>query len=227
MKNILREDKSRLIDLQRVLNHQPDAMSLIPMLFSNWWEDLERPHSILDQQFGLALRPEQLTSPSYNYLPAIYGLTASPSTSNPERRLASAYYRPWGELLRRGDGGSSVVKADKDQFKVILDVQQFKPEEINVKVVDNCVVVEAKHEEKRDEHGWISRQFERRYLIPDQCNIEQVASNLSSDGVLTITAPRKEQPKVKGAERQIQIQHTGKPAVKEAPKDQEKKTVEK
>ncbi|XP_046751799.1 protein lethal(2)essential for life-like [Diprion similis] len=185
-------------------------MSLIPMLFSDWWEDLERPHSLLDQHFGLPLRQEQLTA-SYPR-PSIYAV-AAPSRSG-TNLIPSIYYRPWGDLLRHGDGGSSVVKADKDQFKVSLDVQQFKPEEINVKVVDKCVVVEAKHEEKRDEHGWVSRQFERRYLIPDQCNIDEVSSNLSSDGILTITAPRKEQPKVEG-ERSIKIQHTGKPAIKD------------
>ncbi|XP_015518146.1 protein lethal(2)essential for life [Neodiprion lecontei] len=175
-------------------------MSLIPLLFSNWWEDLDEPHSLIDQHFGVGLRPEQLLAPSLVN----------------RRSPGSLYYRPWGALLNYGNTGSSVVKADKDQFKVILDVQQFKPEEINVKVVDKCVVVSAKHEEKRDEHGWVSRQFERRYLIPDQCNIDEVSSSLSSDGVLTITAPRKEQLKIEG-ERSIKIQHTGKPAVRDTP----------
>ncbi|XP_046751733.1 protein lethal(2)essential for life-like [Diprion similis] len=177
-------------------------MSLIPLLFSNWWEDLNEPHSLVDQHFGVGLNPEQLLAPSL-----LHG----------RRTPGSMYYRPWGALMHQGNTGSSVVKADKDQFKVILDVQQFKPDEINVKVVDKCVVVEAKHEEKRDEHGWVSRQFERRYLIPDQCNVDEVSSSLSSDGILTITAPRKEQPKVEG-ERSIKIQHTGKPAVRDTPK---------
>ncbi|XP_012260781.2 protein lethal(2)essential for life-like [Athalia rosae] len=175
-------------------------MSLLPLLFSNWWEDLDEPHSLLDQHFGQGLRPDQLAHPSY--------------VSPLHRRPLSVYYRPWGDLLRHNERGSSVVKADKNQFKVSLDVQQFKPDEINVKVADKCVVIQGKHEEKRDEHGWISRQFERRYLIPDQCNIDEVSSTLSSDGVLTITAPRKEQPKIEG-EKPIKIQHTGKPAVKD------------
>ena len=93
-------------------------------------------------------------------------------------------------------------------------MQQFKPEEINVKVVDKYVVVEGKHEEKQDEHGWISRQFTRKYMIPEQCDVEQVSSSLSSDGVLSITAPRKDQPKDKN-ERSIKIEHTGKPAIRE------------
>lgn len=98
-------------------------------------------------------------------------------------------------------------------FQVQLDVQQFKPEEIDVKVVDKYVVVSGKHEEKKDEHGWISRQFVRKYLIPEQCDVEQVKSSLSSDGVLSIMAPRKEQPELQN-EKVIPIEQTGKPAVK-------------
>ena len=115
-------------------------------------------------------------------------------------------------MLRSNEGGTSTVHADKDKFQVVLDVQQFDPSEIDVKLVDKFVVVTAKHEEKQDEHGWISRQFVRKYLIPEQCDIDQVASKLSSDGVLTITAPRKDQPKLEN-ERVIKIEHTRKPAI--------------
>lgn len=196
-------------------------MSLVPLLFSDWWEDLDRPHRLLDQNFGLGLRPEQLLNPS------ILEQYILPSR---DRRVKSPlmYYRPWGELLRKSEGGGvSTVKADKDKFQVNLDVQQFKPDEINVKVVDKYVVVEGKHEEKQDEHGWISRQFTRKYLIPEQCTIDQVSSSLSSDGVLTITAPRKEQPQAQ-TERSIMIEQTGKPALKEVLKEaqEEQKTEE-
>nr|XP_033339725.1 protein lethal(2)essential for life [Megalopta genalis] len=174
-------------------------MSLVPLLFSDWWEDLDQPHRLLDQNFGLGLYPDQLLTPSRleMYL-------------QPRRR--PNYCRPWHELLRTNEPGTSTVQADKDKFQVVLDVQQFQPEEIDVKVADKYVIVTAKHEEKRDEHGWISRQFTRKYMIPDQCNLDQVTSKLSSDGVLTISAPRKDQPKIEN-ERVIQIEHTGKPAV--------------
>lgn len=75
--------------------------------------------------------------------------------------------------------------------QVILDVQQFSPDEIVVKTVDNNVIVEAKHEEKKDEHGYISRHFIRRYILPSCHDPLEVTSSLSSDGVLTITAPKK------------------------------------
>ena len=188
-------------------------MSLVPLLFSDWWEDLDRPHRLLDQNFGLGLRPEQLLNPSILEQYILPGR---------DRRVRNPlmYYRPWGELLRKSEGGGvSIVKADKDKFQVNLDVQQFKPDEIHVKVVDKYVIVEGKHEEKQDEHGWISRQFTRKYLIPEQCNTGQVSSSLSSDGVLTITAPRKEQSQPQ-TERSITIEQTGKPALKEAQEEQ-------
>lgn len=75
--------------------------------------------------------------------------------------------------------------------QVILDVQQFSPDEITVKTVDNYVIVEAKHEERQDEHGYISRHFIRRYVLPPSHDLVNVTSTLSSDGVLTVTAPKK------------------------------------
>lgn len=193
-------------------------MSLVPLLFSDWWEDLDYPHRLMDQNFGLGLTPDQLISSSRleQYL-------------QPRRRIAN-YYRPWSELLRSNEAGCSTVHADKDKFQVVLDVQQFEPNEIDVKVSDKYVIVTAKHEEKRDEHGWVSRQFTRKYLIPEQCDIDQVSSKLSSDGVLTITSPRKDQPKVEN-ERVVKIKRTGKPALQSKSsaksKDEEEKKEEK
>ncbi|KAH0956557.1 hypothetical protein HN011_003674 [Eciton burchellii] len=188
-------------------------MSLVPLLFSDWWEELEQPHRIYDQNFGFGIHPEQLLHPSVL------------ERFMRDRRLRSPvlYYRPWSEMLRsKEEGGISTVKADKDKFQVVLDVQQFKPEEINIKVVDRFVIVEAKHEEKKDEHGWISRQFMRKYMIPEQCNIDQVTSNLSSDGILTITAPRKDKANQQN-ERSIKIEQTGKPAFQEKTPERNKK----
>ena len=192
-------------------------MSLVPLLFSDWWEDLDRPHRLLDQNFGLGLCPDQLQTPSR--------LEAYLQHMQPRKR---SYYRPWADMLRSNEGGTSTVQADKDKFQVVLDVQQFEPTEIDVKLVDKFVIVTATHDEKQDEHGWVSRQFVRKYLIPEQCDIDQVASKLSSDGVLTITAPRKDQPKVEN-ERAIKIEHTGKPAIqsKVTKPQQQKPAVEK
>ncbi|KAF7387275.1 hypothetical protein HZH68_012952 [Vespula germanica] len=176
-------------------------MSLFPFIFSDWWENLKRTHRLMDQNFGLELNSEQLLTIS-NRMDILRQM----------ERFPMSYYRPWIELIRQKDNGFSTVNADKDKFQVLLDVQQFQPNEIDVKVVDKFVIVTAKHKEKRDEHGWISRQFVRKYIIPEQCDIDQVTSKLCSNGILTVIVPRKEVPKIEN-ERPIKIEHTGRPTI--------------
>lgn len=114
------------------------------------------------------------------------------------------------------------ITVDKDHFQAKLDVQQFKPEELTVKVnADNTLTIEGKHEEKPDEHGFISRHFVRKYILPDDCDVQKIQSSLSTDGVLSISAPKK--PDVKQvSHKEIPIIRTGpivrnenKPAPKE------------
>lgn len=103
------------------------------------------------------------------------------------KAILDFYYRSLAELIRRRESDTSTITADRNTFKAILDVQQFKLEEITVKLINGFVVVEAKHEEKRDQHGLISRQFVRRYLLLQRMNEEKLSLNICSDGILTIT----------------------------------------
>lgn len=119
--------------------------------------------------------------------------------------------------LDRIEDNTAVIQ-DKEKFQVKLDVKNFAPEEIKVKTVGNYIQIEAKHEEKEDDRGYISRQFVRRFLLPKGHELKDVVSKLSADGVLTVTAPRKEKlPEVEG-ERVIPITHVG--AEKEDKKDE-------
>lgn len=98
------------------------------------------------------------------------------------------YYRPWKLFNECAEECCSTIDSKKDKFKVILDVQHFKPNEISVRVNDREIIIEGKHEERQDDHGFISRQFIRRYILPKECPPDTVISSLSSDGVLTIMA---------------------------------------
>ncbi|XP_075162538.1 heat shock protein 23-like [Haematobia irritans] len=129
---------------------------------------------------------------------------------------ASSFYDTFPPYFRHSQcpalvGGDACDKAQtigKDGFQVCIDVQQFKPSELNVKVVDNFILVEGKHEEREDEHGYISRSFVRRYALPKEYNPNKVVSTLSSDGVLTVSIP-KPQIEDKSGERIVQIQQVG------------------
>ncbi|CAK1584704.1 unnamed protein product [Parnassius mnemosyne] len=183
-------------------------MSIVPMMFRDWWDDWDRPSRLLDQHFGMGLRKDDLLS----------SISSFPSSSI----FRNSYFRPWRTSLARQESAST-INMTKEKFEVILDVQQFAPEEITVKATNNCVVVEGKHEEKPDEHGFVSRQFTRRYILPSGYEVADLVSTLSSDGVLTITAPKRPPPN--SGERIVPITRTGpakqpEPPTTEPPKEQ-------
>lgn len=125
--------------------------------------------------------------------------------------FAPALRRSHFDLRPYANAGDTIEKqtyVNKDGFQVTLDVQHFAPNEITVKTVDNTVIIEAKHEERQDEHGYVSRQFARRYRLPEGYNAKDVVSSISSDGILLVKAPKPAQAS-EGNVRHVQVQQTG------------------
>lgn len=92
--------------------------------------------------------------------------------------------------------------------------------QIILQFFDCLFLVPGKHEEKPDEHGHIYRHFIRRYTLPKNTDMARIESKLSSDGVLTITAPRM-QSEIE--HKSIPITQTGEPAKAAAPQPDEQK----
>ncbi|KAL1138503.1 hypothetical protein AAG570_008566 [Ranatra chinensis] len=180
-------------------------MSLLSVLL----DELDRHRrptfgDLYDQNFALGLLHDDVLHP-------VTSLLSVP--------LRSGYRRPW-RAMNAGDSGVSNIRNDSEGFKINLDVQQFKPEELSVKVVDDFLVVDAKHEERSDEHGFVSRQFTRRYKLPKDIDVKALVSKLSSDGVLSLEAPK--MAKSEENSREIPITHTNQPAVKDTPANKKK-----
>jgi hypothetical protein len=108
-----------------------------------------------------------------------------------------------GDMRRMmADTGVHIVD-NAHMFGVQMDTSAYKPEEIDVKVrarlfhVYVCwhwqvhdenkhitfLMVTGKHEEKADEHGFISRHFTRRFTLPKDVNIQELHCNLSNEGL--------------------------------------------
>lgn len=100
-----------------------------------------------------------------------------------------------------------VVKDGDHDFAIHIDVGLFQPNELNVKIVNDHLIIEGKHEEREaDDIGFVSRHFKRRYELPKGHNPDDIVCKLSSDGVLSVMLPKStEEPK----ERIIPIQQTG------------------
>lgn len=82
--------------------------------------------------------------------------------------------------------------ANDGTFQVQLHVEDFKPEEISVKTVGDSIIIDGNHEERKDNIGLIARHIVRRYQLPIGYKTENVASTLTSDGLLTIKCPKTE-----------------------------------
>lgn len=177
-------------------------MSLLPLLFELADDNMGYRRSYnpnWDHHFGLGIHPSQMQA----------------IVINPNRLRQSM-----ADLEKdAGRVEGKALNVGKDGFQVSLDVQQFKPSEVSVKLQDNFLIIEGKHEEREDNHGWISRHFTRKYLMPKEIDTNALMSSLSSDGILTVKAPKIKA--VESGERVIQIQQTGpaKHSVKEMKHD--------
>jgi len=113
-----------------------------------------------------------------------------------------------GSSMDDFDNSNSRAYVDGDMYKIDINVQQFKPEELVIKTVGQTVQVEAKHEEKTsDGASYSTRNFSQSFTLPRGVDPESVASSLSRDGKLTIQAPMPKAPKLSSNERLVPIKH--------------------
>merc|ERR1719229_1211489 len=88
---------------------------------------------------------------------------ASPAPSQPEATV----------LLKVKEG---------DEYKLALNMQQYSPEDITIKLNGQELTIEAAS------HG---EKFSQKHIIPDNINLDAMSSSFSSDGVLVVKAPKK------------------------------------
>merc|ERR1712243_525531 len=95
------------------------------------------------------------------------------------------------DLFQTPDSEVIRVKEDDSKMEVSLDTAQYRPDELKVTVANGAVTVEGKHEERAEDGSrMVSRSFSRKYTLPHGSTGGDVVSNLSSDGVLVITASK-------------------------------------
>merc|ERR1712198_415245 len=69
-----------------------------------------------------------------------------------------------------------------DEYKLALNMQQYSPEDITIKLNGQELTIEAAS------HG---EKFKQKHVIPDNINLDDMSSSFSSDGVLVVKAPKK------------------------------------
>jgi len=81
------------------------------------------------------------------------------------------------------------VSCSNDKFMIQLELPGFLPEDFSLKTKDDIILLEAVHEGKGD--GSTSRKFVKEFKVPEGVVKDQLQSSYSSEGILTIHAPRK------------------------------------
>jgi HSP20 family molecular chaperone IbpA len=71
---------------------------------------------------------------------------------------------------------------DGDEYKLALNMQQFSPEDITIKLNGQELSIEAANG---------GESFRQKHVIPDNIDLDAMSSSFSSDGVLVIKAPKK------------------------------------
>merc|ERR1719438_742218 len=122
---------------------------------------------------------------------------ASPAPSQPEYTVTSPPMSPPPEMNHKVNktqdyvppSASQVAEAtvllkvkEGDEYKLALNMQQYSPEDITIKLNGQELTVEA------NAHG---EKFKQSDVIPDNINLDEMSSSFSSDGVLVVKAPKK------------------------------------
>ncbi|NXU80501.1 HSPB3 protein, partial [Oreotrochilus melanogaster] len=80
-------------------------------------------------------------------------------------------------------------KGDQEEnrsFQVLLDVVQFRPEDIIIQTFEGWLLIKAQHGPRMDEHGFISRSFTRQYKLPSGVENKDLSALFCHDGILVV-----------------------------------------
>merc|ERR1712186_43673 len=92
---------------------------------------------------------------------------------------------------------SSSMQVQDNKVEVCLDVSQYEPEELEVKVKDNVVTVLGRQETGSgtgNTNTRAARVFTKSFTLPHRVHPAEVESRLTQDGRLVITAPARKLP---------------------------------
>jgi HSP20 family molecular chaperone IbpA len=85
-------------------------------------------------------------------------------------------------------GGMKTTRSEDGTLQVALDVSQFKPEEVNVKLCDDNLVIEAKTESSEND-SYHKAEFKRWLKLPQDVKHEAIKSTMTADKKLVIEVP--------------------------------------
>jgi HSP20 family protein len=139
-------------------------------------------------------------------------------TENPVATVFDDFFRPFNEWFNNGGPlmktlsvPSVNISEDSDQYKVALAAPGLKKSDFNIKVDGNMITISSEKEEKKEEkevkftrHEYSYSSFSRTFTLPDEVNQDKIEA-VYSDGVLTLTLPKREEAKKHVATKMVTV----------------------
>uniref|UniRef100_A0A672TQG9 Heat shock protein family B (small) member 3 n=2 Tax=Strigops habroptila TaxID=2489341 RepID=A0A672TQG9_STRHB len=108
---------------------------------------------------------------------SLYALPGPSTTAQSNRRYTAE---------SSAEAGKSGQEKENTGFQVLLDVVQFRPEDIIIQTFEGWLLIKAQHGPRMDEHGFISRSFTRQYKLPDGVENKDLSALFCHDGILVV-----------------------------------------
>ena len=114
---------------------------------------------------------------------------ASPPTAAEMSHLvqAAADYKSKKADTAPADHTVLLKLKEGDEYKLVLNMQQYSPENITVKLNDDASLLTVM---ATAPSGSVD-DFKQTHKVPEGIDLDQMTSSFSSDGILVIKAPRK------------------------------------
>ena len=115
---------------------------------------------------------------------------ASPPTASEMSHLvqAAADYKAKKADTAEADHTVLLKLKQGDEYKLVLNMQSYSPENITVKLNDDASLLTVM---ATAPSGSATDDFKQTHKVPEGIDLDQMTSSFSSDGILVIKAPRK------------------------------------
>jgi len=202
----IKEDKKRMnvehITASANTEETKQTKSLIPMtlresffddpFFKDTWTDIETSQKNFFEESRKRFEESTKGMESKMLSTNIFDENKNPMLSN-TWTMPEIFGKNSASIFNSKDSNQIRVEDDATKLEISLDTTGYKPDELKVSAGQGMICVEGKHEEKTETgQVMVSRQFSKKYSMPDSAKAEDVVSNLSQDGVLVISVPKRE-----------------------------------